>query len=104
MANLLQKTSSSYSGPVVKYYCINDSVWTHSKYLQIEGNYFGKADRKITWVGSHNLSYNSLRQADETILQLEDGTVFDAFRTNFRNVRDAPDIRSTANGGTANCN
>lgn len=104
MANLLRKTSSSYGGPVVKYYCFNDSVWTHSKYLQVEGYYFGKADRKITWVGSHNLSYNSLRQSDESILQLEDSTVFDAFRANFRDVRDAPDIRTTGNGGTPNCN
>jgi phosphatidylserine/phosphatidylglycerophosphate/cardiolipin synthase-like enzyme len=57
----------------------------------------------ITWVGSHNLSDNSLRQADETILQLEDSSVFDAFRANFRNVRDAPDIRSIANGAAATC-
>ncbi|SCL32190.1 Phosphatidylserine/phosphatidylglycerophosphate/cardiolipin synthase [Micromonospora rhizosphaerae] len=103
MKNLLAATSSPYGGPVVKYYCIGDSVWTHSKYLQVEGNYYGRADRTITWVGSHNFSYNSLRQSDETLLQLEDSTVFDAFRTNFRTVRDAPGIRSVANGGTAAC-
>ena len=61
------------------------------------------ADRTITWVGSHNFSYNSLRQSDETLLQLEDSTVFSAFRTNFRTVRDTPGIRSVANGGTATC-
>ncbi|HEX2419911.1 MAG TPA: phospholipase D-like domain-containing protein, partial [Micromonosporaceae bacterium] len=103
MDELLAATSSGYHGPVVKYYCLNDSVWTHNKYLQVEGKYYGGPDRTITWVGSHNFSYNSLRQSDETLLQLEDSTVFDAFRTNFRTVRDAPGIRSVANGGTATC-
>ncbi|MCW3839153.1 phospholipase D-like domain-containing protein [Micromonospora yasonensis] len=103
MKNLLAATSSGYGGPVVRYYCIGDSVWTHSKYLQVEGNYYGGADRTITWVGSHNFSYNSLRQSDEALLQLEDSTVFNAFRTNFRTVRDTPGIRSAANGGTATC-
>ncbi|MCW3814050.1 phospholipase D-like domain-containing protein [Micromonospora sp. DR5-3] len=103
MKNLLAATNSAYGGPVVKYYCVGDSVWTHSKYLQVEGNYYGGADRTITWVGSHNFSYNSLRQSDETLLQLEDTTVFNAFRTNFRTVRDAAGIRSVANGRTATC-
>ncbi|MFI7425402.1 phospholipase D-like domain-containing protein [Micromonospora sp. NPDC049836] len=103
MKNLLAATTSGYGGPVVRYYCAGDSVWTHSKYLQVEGNYYGGADRTITWVGSHNLSYNSLRQSDETLLQLEDTTVFNAFRTNFRTVRDTASIRSVANGGSATC-
>ncbi|WP_328850092.1 phospholipase D-like domain-containing protein [Micromonospora globbae] len=103
MKNLLAATSSPYGGPIVRYYCVGDSVWTHSKYLQVEGKYYGGPDRTITWVGSHNLSYNSLRQSDETLLQLEDTAVFNAFRANFRTVRDTPGIRSVANGRTATC-
>jgi hypothetical protein len=103
MRNLLRSTSSGYGGPVVKYYCLSDSIWTHAKYIQVEGKYYGVPDRTITWTGSHNWSYNSLRQADEVLLQLEDSAVFGAFRTNFRTVRDTPGIRSVANGGTATC-
>jgi hypothetical protein len=103
MRNLLRATSSGYGGPVVKYYCLSDSVWTHAKYIQVEGKYYGGPDRTITWTGSHNWSHNSLRQADETLLQLEDSSVFAAFRTNFRTVRDTPGIRSVPNGGTASC-
>lgn len=103
MRNLLRSTNSAYGGPVVKYYCQSDSVWTHAKYLQVEGKYYGGPDRTITWSGSHNWSYNSLRQADEALLQLEDSAVFAAFRTNFRTVRDTAGIRSVANGGTATC-
>jgi phosphatidylserine/phosphatidylglycerophosphate/cardiolipin synthase-like enzyme len=103
MATLLKKTGSGYGGPVVKYYCTTDPIWTHAKYFQIEGNYYGKPDRTITWVGSFNWSTNSLRQADEVMLQWEDTTVFNAFRDNFRTVRDNPTIRSTTNGGSAPC-
>jgi phosphatidylserine/phosphatidylglycerophosphate/cardiolipin synthase-like enzyme len=103
MRALLKSTSSSYDGPAVKYYCLTDSVWTHAKYLQVEGKYYGVPDRTITWIGSHNWSYNSLRQADEVLLQLEDQNIFAAFRINFRTVRDTPGIRSVANGGTATC-
>jgi hypothetical protein len=103
MQNLLRSTSSAYGGPVVKYYCLSDSVWTHAKYLQVEGAYNGVPDRTITWTGSHNWSYNSLRQADETLLQLEDSAVFAAFRTNFRTVRDTSGIHSVSNGGTPSC-
>jgi phosphatidylserine/phosphatidylglycerophosphate/cardiolipin synthase-like enzyme len=103
MQNLLAKTSSAFGGPIVKYYCSADSVWTHAKYFQIEGKYYGKADRTITWTGSHNWSYNSLRQADEVMLQSEDPAVFRAFRTNFQAVLGATGIRSVSNGAAAKC-
>jgi phosphatidylserine/phosphatidylglycerophosphate/cardiolipin synthase-like enzyme len=103
MKNLLKKTTSSYGGPVVKYYCVGDSVWTHAKYFQIEGNYYDKGDRRLTFVGSHNWSYNSLRQSDEVMLQSENSSIFETIRTGFRTARDAAGIRSAANGGTATC-
>ncbi|MGA8114796.1 MAG: phospholipase D-like domain-containing protein [Actinocatenispora sp.] len=99
---LLAATSSGYNGVVVRYFCNADSVWTHSKYLEIEGKYYGGPDREIVWTGSANLSGNSLRQSDETILQFEDATVFDAYRTNFRAARDAA-VHQPANGDPIAC-
>jgi hypothetical protein len=103
MQNLLAKAGSAFGGPVVKYYCSADSVWTNAKYFQIEGKYEGKADRTVTWTGSHNWSYNSLRQSDEVMLQSEDPAVFRAFRANFQAVLGATGIRSVSNGAAAKC-
>jgi PLD-like domain len=99
----LLKAAGSYHGPLVRYYCNADSIWIHSKYLQVEGNYYGGADRKIVWTGSANWSTNSLRQSDETLLQLEDDTVFNAYTANFVSIRDSSTIRTATNGGSASC-
>lgn len=103
MAYLLTPVTTGYDGPLVRYYCVADSVWTHAKYFQVEGRYYGKGDRLLTWVGSHNLSHSSLRQSDEVLLQSEDPTVFAGFRDNFTAVRDTPGIRAGTSGGTASC-
>jgi PLD-like domain len=119
MDALLKATSSAYNGVAVHYYCSDNAasgsqhdhtnVWIHSKYIQIEGDYYGVPDRSITWTGSANFTTNSLRQSDETVLQYEDtspaapGSVFDSYRTNFRSIRDASNIYAVANGGTATC-
>jgi phosphatidylserine/phosphatidylglycerophosphate/cardiolipin synthase-like enzyme len=66
-------------GVVVRYYCDSDPVWTHSKYLLVEGKYYGSA----------NWSTNSLRRSDETVLQLEDSTVFTQYLGDFRAARDS---------------
>jgi len=99
---LLAKTSSAYHGVLVRYYCDNDTTWTHSKYLLVEGKYYGVADRKIVWTGSANWSTNSLRQADESILQLEDSAIFGGYAANFAAARDnAP--HQPANGAAISC-
>lgn len=119
MSTLLKKTSSAYNGVAVYYYCANNyttgsqqdhtNVWIHSKYLQVEGDYYGAPDRSITWTGSANFSTNSLRQSDETILQYEDASpaasdsVFAAYRSNFSAIRTSPSIYPVANGATATC-
>ena len=119
MSTLLKKTSSAYNGVAVWYYCANNyatgpqqdhtNVWIHSKYLQVEGDYYGVPDRSITWTGSANFSTNSLRQSDETILQHEDpspaasGSVYAAYRSNFTTIRTSSSIYGVANGGTATC-
>ncbi len=100
---LLARTTSGYNGVLVRFYCEADSLWTHSKYLMIEGKYYGVADRKYLFTGSHNWSTNSLRQSDETVLQLaDDDAVFAAYLANFRAVRDSA-THQPANGGSASC-
>ncbi|MGW7365446.1 phospholipase D-like domain-containing protein [Streptomyces sp. NPDC054841] len=102
LETLLQKTSSVYGGVITKYYCQADSIWIHDKYLLVEGNYYDTPDRKILWTGSHNFSGNSLRQSDETMLQLEDSTVFDAYVANFNQLR-AATTHQPANGAAIAC-
>jgi hypothetical protein len=117
MKKLLAGTTSVYSGPIVYYFCApagtpamySDPQWVHSKYLQIEGKYYGGADRRILWTGSHNLSYNSLRQSDETMLMLEatDPTseaIYNGYTSNFWdmiNASNSTGVPHTAPNGTA---
>ena len=119
MNTLLKATGSAYNGVNVYYYCADNAaggpqkdhtnIWIHSKYLQVEGDYYGVPDRSVTWTGSANFSTNSLRQSDETILQYEDpspaaaGSVFAAYRSNFTAIRTSPTIYPVANGATATC-
>jgi phosphatidylserine/phosphatidylglycerophosphate/cardiolipin synthase-like enzyme len=102
LRDLLARTSSGYGGVVVRYYCDSDPVWTHSKYLLVEGKYYGVADRKIVWTGSANWSTNSLRQSDETVLQLEDSTIFTQYLGDFRAARDSAP-HQPANGAAITC-
>jgi phosphatidylserine/phosphatidylglycerophosphate/cardiolipin synthase-like enzyme len=99
---LLAPTTNAYNGVVVRYYCDSDPVWTHSKYLLVEGKYYGVADRRIVWTGSANWSTNSLRQSDETVLQLEDATLFGQYLTDFRASRDNA-AHQPANGAAIAC-
>jgi phosphatidylserine/phosphatidylglycerophosphate/cardiolipin synthase-like enzyme len=102
LRDLLAGTNNAYNGVVVRYYCNADPVWTHSKYLLVEGKYYGVADRKIVWTGSANWSTNSLRQSDETVLQLEDSAVFAQYLTDFRATRDNA-FHQPANGAAIAC-
>ncbi|MGW6966405.1 phospholipase D-like domain-containing protein [Streptomyces zaomyceticus] len=97
LEKLLSKTSSAYGGVITKYYCGKDATWIHDKYLLVEGNYYGVPDRKIVWTGSHNWTTNSLRQSDETMLQLEDAAIHDAYVSNYNKTR-AATTHQPANG------
>lgn len=83
MQALLHPSAKGEHVPHVRYFCGSDSTWIHSKELMIEGTYYGQKDRKIVWAGSTNLSGNSLRQSDETMLQLENADVYQAYLGNF---------------------
>ncbi|GGQ42596.1 phospholipase D-like domain-containing protein [Couchioplanes azureus] len=79
LAKLLKKTTNAYNGVIVRYYCVSDPIWIHSKNFSIEGKYYGRGDRKIVWTGSLNWKGGSLRGSDEVMLQLEDPTVHAAY-------------------------
>lgn len=67
--------------------------WMHAKYLLVEGNYAGKRDTKVAFVGSHNFTINALRYNDETWLKIDSASVHDQFRANFRTIMAAsPDF------------
>lgn len=99
---LLQKTSSVYNGVVVRYYCMSDPIWIHSKNFEIEGEYYGKPDRKIVWTGSLNWTGGSLRGDDEVMLQLEDAGVFATYKSQFGAVAAAA-THKPANGAAFTC-
>lgn len=63
--------------------------WMHAKYLLVEGNYAGRPDSKLAFVGSHNFTLNALRHNDETWLKIDRASVHDAFRANFRRIMKA---------------
>ncbi|GAA2359587.1 phospholipase D-like domain-containing protein [Dactylosporangium salmoneum] len=99
---LLKKTSSVYNGVVVRYYCESDPIWIHSKNFSIEGKYYDKPDRKIVWTGSLNWKGGSLRGSDEVMLQLENSTVFDAYKAQYKSVAAAA-THQPANGDSVAC-
>jgi phosphatidylserine/phosphatidylglycerophosphate/cardiolipin synthase-like enzyme len=98
---LLRMTSSVYNGVIVRYYCYADPIWIHSKNFSIEGKYYGTADRKIVWTGSLNWTGGSLRGADEVMLQLENSTVFDAYKAQYNAVAAAATHKSANGDGLA---
>jgi PLD-like domain len=67
--------------------------WMHAKYLLVEGNYSGRPNSKVAFVGSHNFTVNALRHNDETWLKIASASVHDKFRANFRRIMAAsPDF------------
>ncbi|MFF5972358.1 phosphatidylserine/phosphatidylglycerophosphate/cardiolipin synthase family protein [Streptomyces sp. NPDC012769] len=62
---------------------------THTKYLLIEGTYFGGTDKKIVFTGSHTYTASALKYNDETLLKYEDPAVFAQYVANFESQRAA---------------
>jgi len=60
----------------------------HSKNMLISGMYADKV-QKVMWTGSHNFSGPALRNNDEAMLRITDGSVYDAFEANFQAARSA---------------
>ncbi|MET8294574.1 phospholipase D-like domain-containing protein [Streptomyces sp. NPDC005180] len=66
------------------------TIGIHSKYLLIEGTYLGGANRKLVFTGSHNYTFPNLRANDETLLKIDNPTVYDAFKANFEAIKAGP--------------
>ncbi len=71
--------------------------YIHSKYLVIDGNYYGKANQREVWTGSYNYTDGARRTNDETLLAVRDDSIVDAFQSNFYALAALP---TTLNGQT----
>jgi phosphatidylserine/phosphatidylglycerophosphate/cardiolipin synthase-like enzyme len=69
-------------------------VTIHAKYVLIDGSYAGGLDRRVTWMGSHNLTDNALERNDETFLELSDPDVAGAFSLNWVRLWNDPTMSS----------
>ncbi|GGU10259.1 phospholipase D-like domain-containing protein [Streptomyces lateritius] len=58
----------------------------HSKYLLVEGTYDGVAGKKLVWTGSHNYTYPALRANDETLLKIDNATLFGQYKANHEHL------------------
>ena len=62
----------------------------HSKYLLVDARYNGSsARRQLVFTGSHNWTGSALRQNDETMLRIDNDSVFNAFMDDWTHVRDS---------------
>ena len=52
----------------------------------IEGQFAGRSNSKVVFAGSHNFSYGSLRDNDETLLRVDSPTIHDQYRSNFKRI------------------
>ncbi|MFI6790702.1 phosphatidylserine/phosphatidylglycerophosphate/cardiolipin synthase family protein [Nonomuraea sp. NPDC050383] len=59
----------------------------HSKYLLVEGSFDGDRDARWVFTGSHNYNETSLRRNDETLLRLNDRSVYRQYVDNFERMR-----------------
>jgi phosphatidylserine/phosphatidylglycerophosphate/cardiolipin synthase-like enzyme len=62
-------------------------IRSHTKTMLISGGYLGGNIGRV-YTGSHNYAISSLRQADETLLRVEDEAVHSAYLHNFYVIRD----------------
>lgn len=58
----------------------------HSKYLLVEGGYAGQSDQSVVFTGSPNISYNALRNNDETMVRTFDPEIHEQYVENFEMI------------------
>ncbi|MQY04075.1 phospholipase D-like domain-containing protein [Actinomadura macrotermitis] len=73
------------AAPSVHYFAKGQTHEAHSKYLLIDGWYFGKRAR-VVMAGSHSYTTAALRHNDEAMVTVRDKATFDAYVRNFGQV------------------
>ncbi|MBW8481676.1 phospholipase D-like domain-containing protein [Actinomadura parmotrematis] len=73
------------AAPETRYFTAGQAHPAHSKYLLIDGWYFGKR-AKVVMTGSHSYTNAALRHNDEAMLTLRDTATFNAYAANFGKV------------------
>lgn len=68
-------------------------VWTHNKYVLIDGHYAGETDRKIVFAGSHNFTYKAMHYNNDILLKVDRPDAHAAYLAQFYVLRDY--LRST---------
>ncbi len=58
----------------------------HHKYLLVDAPNYSGSHKRYVWTGSHNYTYGALRENDETLLRINNNTVFDAFLDNWNSM------------------
>jgi phosphatidylserine/phosphatidylglycerophosphate/cardiolipin synthase-like enzyme len=77
------------AGVVVTLYPTRTNGWgLHSKYLLIDAPYTGMR-RQLVFTGSHNWTGPALDTNDESLLKLEDATLFNTYLNDWNHVRNA---------------
>jgi PLD-like domain len=78
-------------------------LYIHNKEILIKGVYQGLANQKIVYATSQNLTMTSLRESNEVMLRIPNVAVYDAYYSNFADIRDhhAQRVTSTSAKTTA---
>ncbi len=70
----------------------------HNKFLTFRGRYHlsGTTEyRKIVWTGSHNYTHSALRNNAETMVRIEDDTIYDTYKSYFDLLMDSTESADT---------
>ncbi len=58
-------------------------VFSHHKYMIINGYYDGSGSAKVVFTGSHNMSSSAIKYNEELIIRVKDAVVYDKFLENY---------------------
>ncbi|MGB2787503.1 MAG: phospholipase D-like domain-containing protein [Candidatus Saccharimonadaceae bacterium] len=61
-------------------------VYSHNKYMIINGYYDGSSSSKTVFTGSHNLSISAIKYNNELIIRIKDAVVYDKYLVNYNTM------------------
>jgi phosphatidylserine/phosphatidylglycerophosphate/cardiolipin synthase-like enzyme len=67
------------------HYMLNTKKYTHHKFILYQGDYDGKKNQQIVWLGSHNLTDDANRINDEVVVKVSEHHIFNAYKKHFNN-------------------